>query len=68
MAARLGVSCVPKALAARRLMHSAGYPSQLRIGVISQPTFEAHAWLEHEGSIIVGGDTGLEFGRLYDVE
>ena len=58
-AARLipGASCLTQALAARRLMASAGYPCRLRIGVGLGPEgcFRAHAWLEGEGRVLLGG-------------
>jgi len=49
-------SCLTQALAAQRLLAQDGYPSRLQIGVARSPTgtFEAHAWLECEGRIVIG--------------
>jgi len=56
-AARLvpGASCLTQALAARVLLEQGGHSSRLHIGVSREHgDFEAHAWVEHDGSIIIG--------------
>ena len=59
-------TCLVHAWAARRLLARHGYPSELRLGCLKiQGAFQAHAWLEYRGSVILG-DTGvryLPFGR-----
>ena len=48
-------SCLTQALAARRLLEAAGQSSQLKFGVIkNSEKFEAHAWVEIGGRIIIG--------------
>jgi Transglutaminase-like superfamily len=50
-------TCLVKALAAQAMLARRGYPSRLRIGVTrgGRGELEAHAWVEHEGRILVGG-------------
>jgi hypothetical protein len=49
-----------RAVAAQWLLARHGHPACLRIGVRPRAAapFEAHAWLEHEGRVIIG-DIGL---------
>jgi Transglutaminase-like superfamily len=47
-------TCLVRALAAQRLLARHGYPSTLHLGVAKSPEFQAHAWLEHDGSPVVG--------------
>jgi hypothetical protein len=49
--------CLTNALAVQFLLVRRGYPSVLRIGVAKRESsvLEAHAWLEHEGKILMGG-------------
>ena len=53
-------TCLTQALALQSLLTRAGYESDLRIGVATSDAgrFEAHAWLESEGRILIGGDVG----------
>lgn len=50
-------TCLMQALAAQTLLSQAGYPARLSIGVKRDKgrKFEAHAWLESEGVVVVGG-------------
>lgn len=60
-------TCLTQALAAHLLLRRAGYPSILRVGVMRSQTvgFKAHAWVEHEGRIVVGEIENLgEFKAL----
>jgi Transglutaminase-like superfamily len=43
--------------AGRVLLGRAGHPSELRVGAAKSPAsgFEAHAWLEHRGQVVLGG-------------
>jgi hypothetical protein len=52
-----GATCLTQALAGRILLARAGHLSELRIGVRKNPGtgFEAHAWLEHGGQVVLGG-------------
>jgi hypothetical protein len=49
-------TCLTQALAAKTLLARKGYPADLRIGVLKtkEGKFEAHAWLESDGKIVIG--------------
>jgi Transglutaminase-like superfamily len=48
-------SCLTQALAAHILLAQHGYLSHVRIGVAKDGVrLAAHAWLEHEGEIVIG--------------
>lgn len=49
--------CLIQALAAQWLLRRTGYATTLRIGVTKKSDHElrAHAWLEYDGDIIIGG-------------
>ena len=51
-----GVTCLDRALAAKVLLSRRGYSVDLRIGVTRGPgePLEAHAWLEDDGTIVIG--------------
>lgn len=57
-----GASCLTQALALHRLLTSAGHTADLRIGVAKDATsdFASHAWLEHEGEILIGDNGELD--------
>jgi hypothetical protein len=54
-------TCLAQALAAQVLLARRGHPALLHIGVArgDRGQFEAHAWVESEGRIVIGG-SGLE--------
>lgn len=56
-----GATCLTQALAAHLLLSRRGCASRLRIGVARAPgpTLRAHAWLESDGRVVLGG-TALE--------
>jgi hypothetical protein len=58
--------CLVRALAARWMLAALGHPSELRIGVAKAPggKFSAHAWLESEGEIVIGGAEAESFTAL----
>ena len=50
-----GCRCLPQALAARSMLASRGYHSEVKIAVRKQTEqLEAHAWLETNGRVWVG--------------
>jgi Transglutaminase-like superfamily len=51
-------TCLVQALTAKRLLGNAGYSARLYIGVTkgAAERFEAHAWVEAEDQVVVGGD------------
>ncbi|HYJ80996.1 MAG TPA: lasso peptide biosynthesis B2 protein [Longimicrobiaceae bacterium] len=54
-------SCLTRALAARWLLAEAAQPSTLHFGHRRdhRGRFAAHAWLEHGGQVLIGGDEDL---------
>lgn len=49
-------SCLIQALAAQVLLEQAGFPAPLHIGVARDEggQLKAHAWVEHQGAIVIG--------------
>lgn len=59
-------TCLTQAVAGQLLFRRYGYASKLCLGV-ARPTkgeFYAHAWIERDGRILVGGAQSTEFTRL----
>lgn len=52
-----GTTCLPRALATKVLLARHGYGAELHIGVNrdSQGSFQAHAWVETGGRVVIGG-------------
>lgn len=52
-----GATCLTQALAAHIMLGRYGHASRLRIGVAKDAAgaFEAHAWLESAGAVVLGG-------------
>jgi hypothetical protein len=59
-------TCLIQALAAHVLLARAGFESNLGIGVTRRDggEFTAHAWLEREGTFIIGGTHAKQFVPL----
>jgi len=59
-------SCLTQALAAQVLLDRRGYPALLHIGVAKgeQGRFQAHAWLESKGTVVIGGSEQEPFTLL----
>ncbi|MEO1353972.1 MAG: lasso peptide biosynthesis B2 protein [Cyanobacteria bacterium J06635_15] len=53
--------CLVRALTAQILLNRYGYSHQLHIGVARSTTqeLEAHAWIEYEGRVVIGGLSDL---------
>ncbi|BAZ11055.1 hypothetical protein NIES4071_28800 [Calothrix sp. NIES-4071] len=51
-----GAKCLARALTTQVLMNWCGYKPELRIGVSKGETgtFEAHAWIEYQGRVVIG--------------
>lgn len=47
-------TCAVRGLVAERLLRREGYPAQFRIGVALGQDFQAHAWVEDAGGILIG--------------
>ena len=58
--------CLVRALVARTLLARHGHPAALRIGVTRGPAgaLAAHAWVESEGRVVLGGEVGAGFTPL----
>lgn len=55
-------SCLVRALCVQALCRLFGHDSTFRLGVRTRsPTIEAHAWVEHRGDVIIGGNPRREF-------
>ncbi len=49
-------TCLTQALAAQVLLGRAGIPTSVKIGVAKENgKFDAHAWLESDGKVLLGG-------------
>jgi hypothetical protein len=50
-------TCLTQALAAQVLLTRRGYPALLHIGIVKneEGEFQAHAWVECEGKVVIGG-------------
>ena len=57
----IGSTCLATALVGQALLHRHGYVVELRVGVRRDPggKFAAHAWLERQGSVVLGGPRTL---------
>jgi hypothetical protein len=51
-----GASCLTQAITAQLLLSWSGTESRLHVGVSRLGKFEAHAWLECNGNILLGGE------------
>ncbi len=54
-------TCLTQALSARLLLLRAGYDAELRLGVMKDEhqNFQAHAWIESEGRVLIGDNNQL---------
>lgn len=59
-------TCLTRALTGQILLDQHGYESKLRIGVLNDGKFEAHAWLEHDKEVVLG-KSEREFMLLADI-
>ena len=55
-------SCLTQAVALESLLADAGMRAEVRIGVArgADGSFEAHAWVEHDGRVLIGGVPDME--------
>lgn len=63
--------CLPQALAVLILFRRAGEDAELRMGVTrdEDAPFKAHAWIESDGVVVIGGDVPVEsYARLQGLE
>ena len=52
-----GATCLTQALAARVLLERRGHPARVRVGITRTESADllAHAWVESEGRVVLGG-------------
>ena len=59
-------SCLTQAVSAQYLLRRHGHRSELRVGVARGDTgFRAHAWVEHAGRVLIGGEGSAAFTPLH---
>lgn len=46
-------TCLAQAVTLGRLLAREGYAGSIQIGVTNAPRFEAHAWVEHDGTTLL---------------
>lgn len=63
-------NCLTRALAARSLLEGAGFPARLLIGVArgEEGRLEAHAWVEIQDRIVIGGSDLGRYTPLMAIE
>jgi hypothetical protein len=61
-----GEHCLSQALTLQVFLLRRGHPCRICYGVHRQPgtPFMAHAWVEHDGTILIGGDNLGRFVKL----
>ncbi len=66
----LNLLCLPRALAAKYLLRSQpGLVLEIGVEVNPHKDFEAHAWVENKGEIIIGDwDSSISYQRLWSWE
>jgi hypothetical protein len=64
-----GVRCLAQALATQVLLEQRGYPTDLRIGFTRSKggQMSAHAWVESEGRVVIGGSNSPSYYILVPV-
>ncbi|MDQ3508123.1 MAG: lasso peptide biosynthesis B2 protein [Actinomycetota bacterium] len=67
---RMPGSCLTQAFAARILLGRRGVPTRLHIGAVKEEggRFLAHAWLESNGQIVIGGHELERYTPLVSLE
>lgn len=61
-------TCLVQALAGYILFSKYGYSTQIKIGVLTEDgKFEAHAWLEHGGCVVLG-ESEKDFKTILDID
>jgi hypothetical protein len=67
---RMPGSCLTQAFAARILLGRRGHPTRLHIGAVKEEggSFLAHAWLESNGRVVIGGHELERYTPLISME
>src|SRR5436309_14497231 len=64
-------TCLTQALTTQVLLARRGFPAHLHIGVAkegAEARFEAHAWVESEGKVVIGGSDLGRYTQLLALE
>ena len=61
-----GGHCLSQALTLRTVLSRRGYPARICYGVreVEGAPFMAHAWVEHDGAVLIGGGNLDRFRQL----
>lgn len=60
-------TCLTQTITAQILLSRHNYFSKLKIGVMKEEKFEAHAWLEIDDQIVLG-ESGKEYKPIFESE
>ena len=61
-------TCLVQAMAGYILFSRYGYNTRIKIGVLNEEgIFEAHAWLEQEGSVVLG-ESEKNYKTILDID
>jgi hypothetical protein len=61
-------TCLTQALTAQILLNRAGIENEIRIGVAKEQKFEAHAWVECGGNVLIGGaEQSARYAPLFTI-
>jgi hypothetical protein len=65
-----GATCLTQALVAQMLFDRQGYPARVWIGAArdGEGAWRAHAWLEGQSGVVIGGAEGLHYVPLTSLE
>jgi len=65
-----GATCLVQAMALQFLLQRAGYPALMHIGVNKDEIgkLKAHAWVESQGRVLIGGSDFRAYTRLLALE
>jgi hypothetical protein len=65
-----GTNCLPQALVTQLLLARNGYAASVQVGVAKsvEGQFEAHAWVESEGKIVIGGSETARYQPILTLE
>lgn len=61
-------SCLVQGLAVQSLLRQQDETSLLVVGVALEQGFQAHAWVEYNGDIVIGQAETIQYKRLLTLE
>ena len=64
-----GATCLTQALVAKVLLERCGHPTLIRVGIArTDEALIAHAWVENDGRVVVGGSDLMRYTPLLGLE